>query len=62
MDNFFCNLVQEININTLSGDDRENCKGSITRAELQQAMKSMTSDKSPGLDGINADFYKEFST
>ena len=35
-------------------------KGKITYAELLQALKQMKNDKSPGLDGYTAEFYKFF--
>ena len=60
MDNLFCSFVEDLNINTLSEDERENCEGLLCKGELLQALKTMESNKSPGSDGIPAELYKVF--
>ena len=41
--------------------DRQSlCEGKLTKAECLEALKSTDSDKSPGSDGLPADFYKVF--
>ena len=60
MDNLFCSFVEDFNINTLSEDEREHCEGLLSKEELLQALKTMESNKSPGSDGIPAEFYKVF--
>ena len=44
---------------TLSDSDREACEGEITHDEVRSALKSFTNNKSPGCDGLTAEFYKK---
>ena len=45
----------------LDSDVKEACEGILTKAECkQQAAKNMEPDKTPGTDGLPADFYKVF--
>ena len=44
----------------LDSDEKEACEGLLTKAECQQAVKNMEPDKTPGTDGLPADFYKVF--
>ena len=53
------NFLEE-NEQKLSHDTAQKLEGKITYAELLQALKSMKNDKSPGLDGFTADFFKFF--
>jgi len=48
------------NPKTLDSDQQSLCEGKLTKAECLEALKSMDSDKSPGSDGLPADFYKAF--
>jgi len=48
------------NPKTLDSDQQSLCEGKLTKAECLEALKSMDSDKSPGSDGLPADFYKVF--
>ena len=49
------------NITTsISRDDRINLDSPITLAELDVAVEQLKVDKSPGVDGIPSEFYKEF--
>ena len=41
-------------------EDRDNLEKPITQEEMLQALKGMQNDKSPGLDGFPAEFYKFF--
>ena len=41
-------------------EDRENLEKPITQEEMLQALKGIQNDKSPGLDGFPAEFYKFF--
>lgn len=50
----------EENEQKLSHDTAQALEGKITYAELLQALKSMKNDKSPGLDGFTAEFFKFF--
>ena len=40
--------------------DRDKCEGLLTEKECLEAVKSMESGKSPGTDGLPAEFYKSF--
>lgn len=44
----------------LSELEKASCEGVFTEKELSEALKSTHNNKSPGLDGIPADFYKVF--
>ena len=46
--------------NTLNADEKESCEGLLTNAECLDALKSMEPEKTPGSDGIPAEFYKVF--
>ena len=39
---------------------RESCEGVITERELNNAVKAMENNKSPGFDGLTTNFYKHF--
>ena len=40
--------------------DFQVCDGLLTKAECEEALKSMNADKTPGTDGLPAEFYKAF--
>ena len=44
----------------LNDIEREQCEGLVTAAECLESLKTMESNKTPGIDGISADFYKVF--
>ena len=44
----------------LSDRDRHSCDQLITMQEISQAVKSLKKDKSPGSDGLTAEFYQTF--
>ena len=46
--------------NILNADEKESCEGLLTNAECLQALQSMEPEKTPGSDGIPAEFYKVF--
>ena len=48
------------NLNKLSNVEKELCEGLITKEECYLAIKKMESGKSPGCDGLPAEFYKQF--
>ena len=56
-DNIFFPEGNDCNINDI---EREQCEGPLTVAECLESLKTMDSNKSPGTDGIPADFYKVF--
>ena len=45
---------------TLTDEDRDTVEGEITLDELFTAIKSFANDKSPGCDGLTADFDQTF--
>ena len=44
----------------LNDDDKQECEGLLTAKECLEAVKLMESGKSPGTDGLPAEFYKVF--
>jgi hypothetical protein len=46
--------------NCLSDEDRETCDKALTEDELFAALKKLPSGKVPGIDGLPAEFFKEF--
>lgn len=48
------------NIPTLNAQHIELCEGEITFEEAAAAVKQMADDKSPGSDGLPAEFYKMY--
>ena len=48
------------NENPLSEDEIISCEGELSKEECLQALKAMECNKSPGSDGLPADFYKIF--
>ena len=45
---------------TLSDHERNLCEGLITERECLSALKQLKNGKTPGIDGLSADFYKFF--
>jgi exonuclease III len=48
------------NLPSLSPEDSESCEGDITYHECWKAISAMADHKSPGCDGLPAEFYKSF--
>lgn len=46
--------------NVLSEIDRQQCEGPITKQEMNEAIKKMHLNKSPGPDGLTIEFYRAF--
>ena len=55
-----CQLKIGKNEKSLSQQEAEHLEGEIKIEELTKALKNMKNDKSPGLDGFTAEFYKFF--
>ena len=53
------NLLSSVS-NRLSADQSALCEGEITLAEITNAVKDLNSGKSPGPDGLSAEFYVKF--
>ena len=45
---------------SLSSEKRDTCEGMLTEEEVWIAIKSIPNNKTPGSDGISAEFYKMF--
>ena len=56
-DHLFFEASTEKKLNQI---EQDSCEGSLTRAELLKALKEMDSNKTPGSDGLPAEFYKIF--
>ena len=50
-------FLGNLNIHNLSDDDRTSCEGKLTLNECREALKSMSSCKSPGDNGLTEEFY-----
>ena len=46
--------------NTLSSTEAESCEGPLTESECLAALRNMAINKSPGVDGLPAEFYLTF--
>ena len=46
---------------TLTDENKNSIEGEITLDESYIAIKSLANEKSPGCDGLTAEFYKTFS-
>ena len=45
---------------SLTSEEQTSCEGPFTQKECFEAQKNMESDKTPGTDGLQAEFYKAF--
>ena len=55
-----CSFLDQIDIPRLSEQSKESLNQPVTKSELLQNLKSMSHNKSPGLDGLPAEFYIVF--
>ncbi len=53
-------FINERCIKQLDENQKQECEGNITEDEIKLALKTMKSDKTPGIDGIPSEFYKMF--
>ena len=53
-------FFRQENDTVLRDDEREACEGLLTEKECLEALKYMESEKTPGTDGLPAEFYKVF--
>ena len=54
------NLFFDQDLPKLNDDNKQKCEGFLTEKECLEAVKLMESGKSPGTDGLPAEFYKVF--
>ena len=54
------NFFGDLKVKTLDPDEKAKSEGLLTRPECLESLKSMAPDKSPGTNGIPAEFYKVF--
>ena len=55
-DSFFSENIKP----KLNDVERESCEGKLKLEECLQSLKTMANNKSPGSDGLQAEFYKFF--
>ena len=53
-------LCSKVNSISLTSEEQSLCEGPLTQKECFEALKNMESDKTPGTDGLPAEFYKVF--
>ena len=56
----FDNSLGELNITKLTVDECNESEGLLTDSEILEALKTTKNNKSPGNDGLPAEFYKLF--
>ena len=54
------NLLQSLPIPTINEEQKQFCELKISPKECAEALKTFKNNKSPGIDGIPADFYTFF--
>ena len=52
--------IFDIDTTKLTDTERDQCEGQVTLDETTYAVKHMTNNKSPGIDGLTTNFYKYF--
>ena len=53
-------IFQHPNQKHLNAEEQFSCEGLLKREECLEALKTMSSDKTPGTDGLPCEFYKVF--
>ena len=53
-------LFSELSSVSLTNEEQTLCEGPLTQTECLEGLKKMESDKTPGTDGLPAEFYKVF--
>ena len=53
-------LMKNYNLPRLNKNNAKNLEGKLTLTEISKALKHMKNEKSPGIDGFSAEFYKIF--
>ena len=58
-DSFQSTFFSEVNFTSLTNEEQTICEGPLTQMECFEALKKMESDKTPGTDGLPAEFYRD---
>ena len=53
-------FLENTNVPTLNGNERNSCEGMVTLEELGVGLKELKNGSSPGLDGLSTEFIKVF--
>ena len=53
-------FLHDVNLPRLPPDIVEQCEGVLSYEEAKEAVSLMKNGKTPGLDGLPAEFYKDF--
>ena len=56
------NFLQTLDTPSLNEEEQTSLRNDITENELFEALSEMQDGRSPGNDGLSAEFYKEFWT
>ena len=56
----FPKFFQNVNTPKLTEEQKQFCESELTEKEVFDTLKSFSKNKSPGLDGITAEFYLQF--
>ena len=57
---YLISFFQNEKIKTLDNEQKERCEGLLTDSECRYALKGFQKNKSPGTDGLTAEFYSFF--
>ena len=53
-------FFSQANSTSLTTEEKKTCEGALSQKECLEAFKNMDSSKTPGTDGLPAEFYKVF--
>ena len=53
-------FMDDVHMKQISDDEKDSLKLPLTLTELEQALKGMAKNKSPGSDGFSVEFYQYF--
>ena len=53
-------FLEKYNFPKLNQEEIENLNGPITSTEIETVIRNLSANKSPGPDGVTAEFYQKF--